>query len=106
MPKVTFVQPSGDQQEVEIATGTTVMEGAVDHGVDGIVAACGGCCSCSTCHVYVDPSCAERVGQPDEAEQDVLEFAIDPDQRSRLSCQLEMSDELDGLIVHVPAEQA
>lgn len=106
MPKVTFVQPSGEQQVVEIMNGTSVMEGAVDNNIDGVVAACGGCCSCSTCHVYVDPRFAERVGQPDEAEQDVLEFAIDPDQRSRLSCQLEMSDELDGLIVHVPAEQA
>ncbi len=106
MPKITFVEPGGDRKTVEIAVGTSVMEGAVDHGIDGIVAACGGSCSCSTCHVHVDAEWVERVGVAHEAEQDVLEFAIDPDERSRLSCQLEVSEALDGLVVHVPSEQA
>ena len=106
MPKVTFVQPDDSRTTVEIPVGTTLMEGAVDHDVAGIIAACGGSCSCSTCHVHIDAEWTERVGGPHEAEKDVLEFAIDPDDRSRLSCQIEVADALDGLVVHVPAEQA
>ena len=106
MPEITFVVPGGDQKTVEIAVGTSVMEGAVDHDVDGIIAACGGSCSCGTCHVHVDEAWLGRVGPADEVERDVVEFTIDPDHRSRLSCQIEVSEALDGLVVHVPAEQS
>ena len=106
MPKITYVQPNGDRQTLDVAAGLTVMEGAFDNQVDGIVALCGGSCSCSTCHVYVDPEWTEKVGGPDSDELDTMEFAIDPKANSRLSCQITVSDELDGLVVHIPAEQA
>jgi 2Fe-2S ferredoxin len=106
VPKITYVQPDGEEVTVEVPVGLTVMEGAIENDVDGIVAACGGSCSCSTCHVHVDEDWLEVVGPPHAAELDTLEFAIDVDERSRLSCQIEVSKELDGLIVHVAEEQA
>ena len=106
MAKVTYVQPDGGRQTLDVANGLTVMEGAFDNGVDGIVAACGGCCSCSTCHVYVDPEWRERVGDAHAAEVDTMEFAMEVGEGSRLSCQITVSDELDGLVVHIPTDQA
>ncbi len=106
MPRVTYVQPNGERVTLDLEPGSTVMEGAFDHGVDGIVALCGGSCSCSTCHVYVDDEWAERVGQADEGETGTLDFAIDTRPNSRLSCQITLDDRLDGLVVHVPAQQA
>ena len=106
MAKITYVQPSGERETLEVENGLTVMEGAYNNDVEGIVAACGGSCSCSTCHVYIDPEWRERVGGPHAAEEDTLELADDVRESSRLSCQIEVSEELDGLVVHVPTSQA
>ncbi len=81
------------------------MEGAIDNNIDGIEAECGGMCSCATCHVYVDPAWFEATGSPENIEQDMLESALDLQETSRLSCQIEVSDELDGLIVRLPELQ-
>jgi ferredoxin, 2Fe-2S len=105
MPKIVFVQPDGSQQTIDAADGQSIMEAATNHLVPGIVADCGGGCSCATCHVYVDPAWAVKLTPPDEIEQAMLEGAIDPNERSRLSCQLRMSAALDGIVVHVPAAQ-
>ena len=81
------------------------MEGAIDNNIDGIEAECGGMCSCATCHVYVDPAWFEATGSPENIEQDMLDSALDLQETSRLSCQIEVSDELDGLIVRLPEMQ-
>ncbi len=106
MPKITYVQPNGESRTVEVSSGVTLMEGALEHRIAGIDAACGGSCSCSTCHVHVDAEWFAKTGEPDEAEKDTLEFAIEPSATSRLSCQVEITDDLDGLVVRVADEQA
>ena len=105
MPTVIYIQPDGGQFEVDVPTGNTVMEGAIDNGIDGILAECGGSCTCATCHVYVDENWTDKVGTPGEFEQDLLEMVIDPQPNSRLSCQLKITDELDGLTVRLPNSQ-
>lgn len=105
MPKIIFVQPDGSQQTVQAEVGQSVMEAATANLVRGIVADCGGGCSCATCHVYVDPGWSARLQPADDIEQAMLEGAIEPDERSRLSCQLRMTEALDGLVLHVPAAQ-
>jgi 2Fe-2S ferredoxin len=105
MAKITFIQPDGRAQTVEGDAGMTVMETAKKHLVDGIEAECGGACACATCHVYVDDQWRERVGPPAEMEEDMLDFAFDVRESSRLSCQIKVTDQLDGLIVRVPDKQ-
>jgi 2Fe-2S ferredoxin len=105
MAKITFKQPDGSETTVEAKSGATVMETAKTNLVDGIEAECGGACACATCHVYVDPAWTEKVGPPSEMEEDMLDFAFDVRKESRLSCQLKVSDELDGLVVQVPERQ-
>ena len=105
MPRVIFVQPDGSRQQIDAADGQSIMEAATNNLVPGIVADCGGGCSCATCHVYVDPAWATKLKPADDIEQAMLEGAIDPNERSRLSCQLRMSADLDGIVVHVPAAQ-
>lgn len=105
MPKITFIQPDGTEQAVEDQLGMTVMETAKKNLVDGIEAECGGACACATCHVYVDEAWREAVGGPSEMEEDMLDFAFDVRPTSRLSCQIKVTDALDGLIVHVPEKQ-
>ena len=105
MAKITFIQPDGRAQTVEGEAGMTVMETAKKHLVDGIEAECGGACACATCHVYVDDQWRERVGPPAEMEEDMLDFAFDVRESSRLSCQIKVTPELDGLIVRVPDKQ-
>lgn len=105
MPKITFVQPDGSQQTVEAKSGVTVMEAAKLNRVPGIEAECGGACACATCHVYVDDAWREKVGAPSEMEEDMLDFAFDVREASRLSCQIKVSDGLDGLVVAVPEKQ-
>jgi ferredoxin, 2Fe-2S len=105
MPKITYVQPDGSQIDAEADVGSTVMETAIRNGVPGIVAECGGSCTCATCHVYVDDKWAETVGEPSMMEEDMLDFAFDVRPTSRLSCQIKVKDELDGLVVHVPERQ-
>lgn len=105
MPQVTFVSHDGAVTEVQAESGVSVMQAAVDNGVDGIIAECGGACSCATCHCYVDEAWVAKAGEPSEIEQDMLECVLDPQENSRLSCQITVSDELDGLVVKVPESQ-
>jgi ferredoxin, 2Fe-2S len=105
MPKVTYIQPDGTSKTVDVRAGTTVMEAAVDNDVAGIVAECGGACSCATCHVYVDPEWAEQLKAPDPQEDGMLECVIDRRPTSRLSCQIVLTPALDGLVVRVADEQ-
>jgi 2Fe-2S ferredoxin len=105
MPKITFVTPNGTPHTVEAEVGSTVMEGAIKNGVPGIEAECGGACACATCHVYVDEAWLERTGEPVAMEQDMLDFAFDVRTNSRLSCQIKVTEELDGLVVTIPEQQ-
>ena len=105
MPKLIFIEHDGTRHEVEAAAGSTVMENAIRNSINGILAECGGACACATCHVYVDDAFAETVGRPDAMEEDMLDFAYDVRPTSRLSCQIRMSEALDGLTVHIPEKQ-
>jgi 2Fe-2S ferredoxin len=100
MAAITFITPSGQKIVVEAGDGS-VMEAAFDNGVDGIDADCGGVCSCATCHVHVDPEWIDRTGPATEDEKALLEFESGVNQYSRLSCQIEVSAALDGLVVTV-----
>lgn len=107
MPKITFVSADGaDRTDIDAAAGSTVMENAIKNMIPGIEAECGGACACATCHVYVDDAWAAKAGSPEPMEEDMLDFAYDVKPTSRLSCQIKMSDELDGLVVQVPERQA
>ena len=106
MPKIRFIQASGEEQVVDAPVGKSVMEAATTNLVRGIIGECGGSCSCATCHVYVDEPWFSQLLPPDAMEQGMLEGAIEPGPRSRLSCQLDVSEALDGLIVRIPAGQA
>jgi len=106
MAKITYVAADGSRYEVEAENGSTVMENAIRNGVPGIEAECGGACACATCHVYVDEAFMEVVGEPEPMEEDMLDFAYEVTPTSRLSCQIRVSDEIDGLVVTVPARQA
>ena len=105
MPKVTYVQPDGKQRVVDVAPGTTLMEAAVDNDVAGIVAECGGACSCATCHVYVDPAWLDKLPRPDAQEDGMLDCVLERHANSRLSCQIVARDDLDGIVVRVADEQ-
>ncbi len=106
MAKITFIAHDGTKFDVEADTGSTVMENAIKNSVPGIEAECGGACACATCHVYVDDAWVEKTGSPEAMEEDMLDFAYDVQPNSRLSCQIKISDELNGLIVKVPERQA
>ncbi len=105
MAKITYIEFDGTPHEVEVPNGLSVMEGAVNNNIPGIEAECGGACSCATCHVYVDPAWFEVSGGPEHLEEGMLENAMDLEDTSRLSCQIEVSDELDGLVVRLPELQ-
>ncbi|MER6957152.1 MULTISPECIES: 2Fe-2S iron-sulfur cluster-binding protein [unclassified Streptomyces] len=106
MPTVIFRSPDGTERKVTAASGTVLMQAAVSNGVQGIVAECGGNASCATCHVYLDPGRSELAGAPGDVEDEMLDFtAAERRPTSRLSCQIQLSDTLDGLVVHVPEEQ-
>ena len=106
MPKIKYVEHSGFEHVVEVSNGLTVMEGARDNNIPGIDADCGGACACSTCHVYIHPDWVEKVPVREPMEEDMLDFAYEPDsERSRLTCQLKVTDALDGLIVQMPEKQ-
>jgi 2Fe-2S ferredoxin len=106
MAKITYVEHNGTEHVVEVATGLTVMEGARDNNIPGIEADCGGACACSTCHVYVDAAWVEELPAKDDMEEDMLDFAYKPDPAtSRLTCQIKVSDALDGLRVKMPEKQ-
>ena len=105
MARITFVQPDGSATEVEVANGLTVMEGAIENDIAGVIAECGGSCSCSTCHCYVADGWMDALPPVEKDESALLEFAWEPRSSSRLTCQILVTDELDGLVLHVPAEQ-
>ena len=105
MAKITFTQIDGSEQSVDAENGMTVMESAIKNMVPGIDADCGGACACATCHVYVDENWLAATGEREEMEEDMLDFAFDVRDNSRLSCQIKVSDDLDGLKVTVPEKQ-
>ncbi|SEB78502.1 ferredoxin, 2Fe-2S [Rhizobiales bacterium GAS188] len=105
MPKITYVDHDGTQRIADAKVGATVMETAIEHGVPGIVAECGGACACATCHVHVSPEWQEVVGAAEPMEEDMLDFAFDVRPNSRLSCQIRVTEALDGLVVSTPERQ-
>jgi len=105
MPLITFIDHDGTEREVHAASGTSVMQAAVDNDVTGILADCGGACSCATCHCYVDDAWQEKTGEPTDVEAQMLDFVMDRQSNSRLSCQIVVDDELDGLIIRLPVSQ-
>jgi ferredoxin, 2Fe-2S len=105
MARITFIQPDGTEQTVDGEPGLTVMETAKTNLIEGIEAECGGACACATCHVYVDDAWKERAGAPNQMEEDMLDFAYDVRPTSRLSCQIRVTPELDGLVVRIPEKQ-
>jgi 2Fe-2S ferredoxin len=105
MPKVTYIEHNGAEHVVEVPVGKTVMQGAVDNNVPGIDADCGGECACATCHVFVDPAWEAKTGTANEQEASMLSFAATKQDNSRLSCQIEMTAALDGLVVRMPEAQ-
>ena len=105
MPKITFITSDAKPYEVEVQNGLTVMEGAVQNDVPGIDADCGGGMACATCHVYVNEDWIDKLPGKEDGEEDMLDMAFEPKSNSRLSCQITVSDELDGLIVNIPTKQ-
>jgi len=105
MPKVTFIEISGARHEIDAKTGQSLMEAAVQNMVPGIDADCGGACACATCHVYVADGWAGKLGTQDDMEKSMLDFAEDVRPSSRLSCQIQISEDLDGIIVNLPEAQ-
>jgi 2Fe-2S ferredoxin len=105
MPQVTYIEHNGTEHSVELEEGLSVMRGAVDNGVPGIDADCGGECACATCHVFVEEPWLEKTGEPSEQEASMLSFAATAQPNSRLSCQITMSATLDGLVVRLPEAQ-
>jgi 2Fe-2S ferredoxin len=105
MAKITYIEHNGTEHVLDVANGLTVMEGAVRNLVPGIDADCGGACACATCHVYVDPNWLEKTGGREAMEDSMLDFAEEVKDTSRLSCQIKVSDALDGLVVRMPENQ-
>ena len=106
MPKITYIEHNGKSHTIEIANGLSVMEGAVQNNIPGIDADCGGSMACATCHVYVQEKWLDKLNKIEEGEQDMLDMAFEPKKNSRLSCQILVSEELDGLIVTTPSKQS
>ena len=105
MPKITYIEQNKKSKTIDVENGLTVMEGAVQNNVPGIDADCGGGMACATCHVYVEDSWLNKLPIPEDAEQDMIDMAYKPNKNSRLSCQIIVSDEIDGLIVTTPEKQ-
>jgi 2Fe-2S ferredoxin len=105
MTTVIFVNADGTRHEIDATDGTSLMQVAIDNGVDSILGECGGACSCATCHGFIDDAWLEKVGPATDIELDMLEGAIDPKPSSRLCCQVEVTPELDGVVIHLPESQ-
>jgi 2Fe-2S ferredoxin len=105
MAKITYIEHGGTEHAVDVRNGLSVMEGAIKNNVPGIDADCGGACACATCHVYVDDVWREKTGKASAMEESMLDFAQNVEPNSRLSCQIRVSDALDGLIVRLPEDQ-
>jgi 2Fe-2S ferredoxin len=105
MPKITFTQADGSASEVNAVLGDSIMETAIDNDIEGIIAECGGACSCATCHIYVDETWLDRLPVPDALEDGMLDCVLDRQANSRLSCQIRVTEDLDGITVRVPDAQ-
>ena len=105
MAKITYIEHDGTEHVIDVKTGQSVMEGAVKHNIPGIDADCGGACACATCHVYVDPAWLSKTGEKSSMEESMLDFAESVEDNSRLSCQIKVTDDLDGLVVRMPESQ-
>ena len=105
MPKITYIEHSGKSHTINVANGLSVMEGAVQNNIPGIDADCGGSMACATCHVYVEDSWLNKLPEPEDAEKDMIDMAYEPKKNSRLSCQIIVSDEINGLTVTTPEKQ-
>jgi len=105
MPKITYIEHGGKSHTIEVSNGLSVMEGAVQKNIPGIDADCGGSMACATCHVYVKEEWFNKLPKKEDGEEDMLDMAFEPKKNSRLSCQLMISDQLDGLVVNLPEKQ-
>tara|TARA_B100001123_G_scaffold446632_1_gene601652 strand:- start:1695 stop:2015 length:321 start_codon:yes stop_codon:yes gene_type:complete len=106
MPKITYIEHNGKSHTINVSNGLSVMEGAVQNNIPGIDADCGGGMACATCHVYVKEGWFDKLQKKEDGEEDMIDMAHEPNKFSRLSCQLTISDELDGLVVQLPEKQA
>ena len=106
MSKITYIDSNGNSKTIDVANGLSVMEGAIQNNIPGIDADCGGGMACATCHVYVKEEWLNKLDKPEDAEQDMIDMAFEPKKNSRLSCQIIVSDELDGLKVTTPSQQS
>ena len=106
MPKITYIEDNGKSHQIDVANGLTVMEGAIQNNIPGIDADCGGSMACATCHVYVKEDWFNRLPKKENGEEDMIDMAYEPNKFSRLSCQITVSDEMDGLVVQLPKKQA
>ena len=106
MPKITYIEHNGKSHTLNVENGLSVMEGAVQNNIPGIDADCGGGCACATCHVYVGEKWFNKLENKEDAEKDMLDVAFEPNSFSRLSCQIIVSNELDGLVVKMPLKQS
>ena len=105
MPKITYIDSSGTSRTIDAEVGSTVMEAGIRNNIPGIEAECGGACACATCHVYVDENWADMTGSQSAMEESMLDFAENVEPNSRLSCQIKVSDALEGLVVRMPQSQ-
>ena len=106
MPKITYINSVGEKKTIEVKNGLSVMEGAIQNNIPGIDADCGGSMACATCHVYVEEKWFNKLPKAEDGEQDMIDAAFEPKKNSRLSCQLLVTDELDGLVVTTPKKQS
>ena len=105
MPKITYIDQKGNSKTIEVESGLSVMEGAIQNNIPGIDADCGGSMACATCHVYVEDSWFNKIPKAEDAEIDMIDMAYKPKKNSRLSCQISVTDDIDGLIVNLPEKQ-
>ena len=105
MAKITYIEHNGKSHVIDVPNGLSIMEGALQNNIPGIDADCGGSCACATCHIYVDGNWFDKLTKKENAEQDMLDMAFEPNKFSRLGCQIIVSDELNGLVVHLPEKQ-
>jgi ferredoxin, 2Fe-2S len=105
MPKVTYIEFEGKEHSINLPLGFSIMEGAIQNSIKGIDADCGGSCACATCHVYIDENWVKKLPEIQESERDMLDFVTELKNNSRLSCQITMTDQLDGIIVRLPKKQ-
>ena len=106
MTKITYIDYQGNSKTIDVENGLTVMEGAVQNNIPGIDADCGGSMACATCHVYVEEKWLDKIPKPEDGEVDMIDMAFEPKKNSRLSCQIIVSEELDGLVVNIPSKQS